>query len=160
MERMPSALLASLLKARRQSLVLRRWPPATNGQRPTTTKESFAMLVRLKIGRRAGEIQDIEPSAAKLMLADDRAEVIQYDQGSTEPEGVAKLAQVCHSEPVCHSEQREESAVACHSEQREESAVACHSEQREESAVACHSEQREESAVPESTKRAKAAKKK
>ena len=66
------------------------------------------MLVRLNVGRKAGEIQDIEPSAAKQMLADGRARVAEYDQGSTEAEGVAKLAAVTD----CHSEQREESAVA------------------------------------------------
>jgi hypothetical protein len=50
------------------------------------------MLVRLNVGRRAGEIQDIEPSAAKQMIADGRAAVVQYEQGSTEDEGVSKLA--------------------------------------------------------------------
>lgn len=52
------------------------------------------MLVRLNVGRRAGEIQDIEPSAAKQMLADGRAEAVQYGQDNVEPEGVAKLATV------------------------------------------------------------------
>ena len=50
------------------------------------------MLVRLNVGRLAGKIQDIEPSAAKQMISDGRAEVIRYDQGNAEPEGVAKLA--------------------------------------------------------------------
>lgn len=52
------------------------------------------MLVLLNVGPRAGQIQDIEPSAARQMITDGRAEVPQYDQGSAEPEGVAKLASV------------------------------------------------------------------
>lgn len=55
------------------------------------------MLVRLNVGRRAGQIQDIEPSAAKQMISDGRAAVVQYDQGNTEPEGVAKLAPAADS---------------------------------------------------------------
>lgn len=55
------------------------------------------MLVRLNIGRLAGHIQDIEPSAAKQMLADGRASVAQYGQDASEPEGVAKLAAVADS---------------------------------------------------------------
>ena len=52
------------------------------------------MLVRLNVGRLAGKIQDIEPSAAKAMISDGRAALVQYEQGSSEPEGVAKLAAV------------------------------------------------------------------
>jgi hypothetical protein len=40
------------------------------------------MLVRVKYGHRAGQIQDIEFTAAKLMLADGRASLVQYDQGT------------------------------------------------------------------------------
>jgi|HubBroStandDraft_2_1064218.scaffolds.fasta_scaffold05955_1 hypothetical protein len=50
------------------------------------------MLVRVNIGPRAQEIQDIEFTAAKQMLADGRASAVQYDQGTTEAEGVLKLA--------------------------------------------------------------------
>jgi hypothetical protein len=49
------------------------------------------MLVRVKYGHRAGQIQDIEFTAAKLMLADGRASLVQYDQG-TEAEAVDKPA--------------------------------------------------------------------
>ena len=54
------------------------------------------MLVRLKIGRRAGQIQDIEVSAAKAMLADGRAEVIEYEN-APETEGVAQLVATADS---------------------------------------------------------------
>ena len=50
------------------------------------------MLVLVNVGPQAGNIQDIEPSAAKQMLSDGRASVPQYDQGNGEPEGVVKLA--------------------------------------------------------------------
>lgn len=50
------------------------------------------MLVRVNIGPRAGQIQDIEFTAAKQMLAEGRASAIQYDQGTTESEGVLKLS--------------------------------------------------------------------
>jgi hypothetical protein len=49
------------------------------------------MLVRVNIGPRAGQIQDIEFTAAKQMLAEGRASAVQYDQGTTEAEGVPKL---------------------------------------------------------------------
>lgn len=50
------------------------------------------MLVRVNIGRKAGQIQDIEFTAAKQMLADGRASEIRYDVPVGEAEGVAKLA--------------------------------------------------------------------
>lgn len=36
------------------------------------------MLVRVTTGWKAGQIQDIEPTAARLMLADGRATAIDY----------------------------------------------------------------------------------
>jgi hypothetical protein len=56
------------------------------------------MLVRLNVGRLAGKIQDIEPSAARQMISDGRAAVIEYDQGNAEPEGVVKLAAAAEPE--------------------------------------------------------------
>lgn len=50
------------------------------------------MLVLVNIGPRAGQIQDIEFTAAKQMLEEGRASAVQYDQGTTEAEGVPKLA--------------------------------------------------------------------
>ena len=55
------------------------------------------MLVRLNIGRKAGQIQDIEVSAARAMIADGRAEVIEYDEGNPETEGVAQLVAAADS---------------------------------------------------------------
>jgi hypothetical protein len=40
------------------------------------------MLIRIHIGRKAGEIQDVEPTAARQMLADGRASAIDYDESS------------------------------------------------------------------------------
>ena len=51
------------------------------------------MLVRVKFGRKAGEIQDIEPAAARQMLADGRASEVVYESGENESEGVAQLTQ-------------------------------------------------------------------
>lgn len=48
------------------------------------------MLVRVQIGRNAGQIQDIEISAAKGMIADGRATAVEYENGA-ETEGVAQL---------------------------------------------------------------------
>ena len=55
------------------------------------------MLVRVNIGRKAGEVQDIEPSAARRMLADGRASEVVYANSESKPEGVAQLA---HRDPV------------------------------------------------------------
>jgi len=48
------------------------------------------MLVRVNIGRKAGEIQDVELDAARLMLADGRASVIDYDPVESSPVSDAK----------------------------------------------------------------------
>jgi hypothetical protein len=39
------------------------------------------MLVRVNLGWKAGQIQDIEPVAARQMLADGRASTVDYDPG-------------------------------------------------------------------------------
>lgn len=57
------------------------------------------MLVRLNIGRRVGQIQDIEPSAAKAMIADGRASVVEYGE-KPETEGVARLIAAADSTPA------------------------------------------------------------
>jgi hypothetical protein len=57
------------------------------------------MLVRLNIGRKAGEVQDIEPSAARRMIADGRASEVVYESGESKPEGVAQLAHQTAAEP-------------------------------------------------------------
>ena len=54
------------------------------------------MLVRLNIGRKAGEIQDIEISAAKAMIHDGRASAVEYENGA-ETEGVAQLVAAADS---------------------------------------------------------------
>ena len=51
------------------------------------------MLVRIKYGWKAGQVQDIEPSAARAMLADGRASEVNYENGDAKPEGVAQLIQ-------------------------------------------------------------------
>ncbi len=39
------------------------------------------MLVRVNFGWKAGRIEDIEPTAARQMLADGRATAVNYDPG-------------------------------------------------------------------------------
>jgi hypothetical protein len=39
------------------------------------------MLVRVNYGWKAGQIQDIEPVAARAMLADGRATAVNYEAG-------------------------------------------------------------------------------
>ena len=46
--------------------------------------------MRVNIGRKAGEIQDVELDAARLMLADGRASVIDYDPVESSPVSDAK----------------------------------------------------------------------
>jgi hypothetical protein len=48
------------------------------------------MLVRVNIGRKAGEIQDVEHTAARQMLADGRASAIDYDPVESSPVTDAK----------------------------------------------------------------------
>ena len=55
------------------------------------------MLVRVTYGHKAGQIQDIEFTAAKQMIADGRASEIRYNAEAAEAEGVAKLAAVAGS---------------------------------------------------------------
>lgn len=57
------------------------------------------MLVRLNIGRKAGQIQDIEISAAKAMIADGRATAVEYENGA-ETEGVAQLLESDSAKPA------------------------------------------------------------
>jgi hypothetical protein len=50
------------------------------------------MLVRVNFGWKAGQIQDIEPVAARDMLADGRASKVDYETGEgSKTEGVAQL---------------------------------------------------------------------
>lgn len=62
------------------------------------------MLVRVNIGRKAGEIQDIEPSAARRMIADGRASEVVYENSESKPEGVAQLAHPVPAEPLAEAQ--------------------------------------------------------
>jgi hypothetical protein len=55
------------------------------------------MLVRVTTGWKAGQIQDIEPSAARAMVADGRATVVSYDP---EPSGDLAIGSSGDLEPA------------------------------------------------------------
>jgi len=62
------------------------------------------MLVRVNIGRKAGQIQDIETSSARRMLSDGRASEVVYENSDSKPEGVAQLAQPTAAEPLAEAQ--------------------------------------------------------